>query len=137
MQDPKDPERDEVRDPLESTTRTQEYGDSRAALSLPVAQTRHMVVEVVGGPVDGLRRRSSGPSLTIGRGERNDLRLAHDLLVSTEHARIVKEGEHYWLEDLESRNGIYLGDERIRTRALIGPGTLFTVGKTCLEFMPH
>ena len=58
-------------------------------------------------------------------------------MVSTRHARIVREGRSFWLEDLGSRNGVYLGDERLTERALIGPGTTFTVGQTQLEFMPR
>ncbi len=94
-------------------------------------------VEVVGGPMDGHRRVVPGPALSIGRADDNDLCLALDALISGRHARIIREGEHYWLEDLDSRNGTFFGDERIQQRALIGPGTLFTVGKTCLEFMPR
>ena len=94
-------------------------------------------VEVVGGPMDGRGVTVTGGTLTIGREEGNDFVLALDSMVSAQHSRIVKEDEHFWLEDLESRNGTYFGDERIQAKALIGPGTLFTVGKTCLEFMPQ
>jgi len=94
-------------------------------------------VEVVGGPMDGIRQRVSANLFSIGRGEQNDLQLTHDETISSRHARILREGEHYWLEDLDSKNGTYLGDERIHKRALIGPGTLFIVGLTCLEFVPR
>ncbi len=94
-------------------------------------------VEVIGGPMDGLRQRVSKPLLTIGRGEIHDLSLGLDRMVSTNHACIVREGDHFHLEDLDSRNGTYIGDERIDQRSLIGPGTIFVVGRTCLEFMPY
>jgi len=94
-------------------------------------------VEVVGGPMDGLVAKVSRTYLTIGRGEMHDISLPLDLMVSSSHACIVREGDHYWLEDLGSRNGTYIGDERIVKRTLIGPGTIFVVGRTCLEFMPH
>ena len=87
--------------------------------------------------MDGLRRRASSPTFTIGRKAKNDLPLPFDSKVSAEHARIVRDGGHYWLEDLGSRNGTLIGDERISSRILIGPGTLFTVGLSCLEFMPR
>ena len=95
-----------------------------------------MQVEIVGGPMDGERTRVARSSFSIGRGERNDLSLRLDPLVSTRHARIVREGRSYWLEDRESRNGTFLGDERIGRRTLIGPGTIFMLGDTCLEFTP-
>jgi pSer/pThr/pTyr-binding forkhead associated (FHA) protein len=91
-------------------------------------------VEVVGGPMDGLRKTVAGSVLTLGRDEASDLTLPLDVSVSTRHARIVREKDHFWLEDLESRNGTFLGDKRIRKRALIGSGTHFTVGRTILEF---
>ena len=94
-------------------------------------------IEVVGGPMDGQRSLVRRPVVTIGRSEDNDLALALDTTTSTRHARIIREDDHYWLEDLGSRNGTYLGDERIRKRTLIGPGTLFTVGRTSVEFSPR
>lgn len=102
----------------------------------PQKEVWNIQVEVVGGSMDGLRSRVSSPSFTIGREAGNDLALVKDPMVSAHHARIVREGHHYWLEDLDSRNGVYLGDQRLSERVLIGPGTTFTVGRTELEFMP-
>ena len=87
--------------------------------------------------MDGQRTQVRRPVVTLGRSEDNDLALALDTTISTRHARIIREDDHYWLEDLGSRNGTYLGDERIRQRTLIGPGTLFTVGRTSVEFSPR
>ncbi|MEZ5965328.1 MAG: FHA domain-containing protein [Planctomycetota bacterium] len=91
-------------------------------------------LEVIGGPMDGQVRRVAKAIMTVGRSENNDFALPLDPMVSGTHARIVREGEHFWLEDLGSRNGTYFGDERLRARALIAPGTNFVVGRTCLEF---
>ncbi len=93
-------------------------------------------VEIVGGPMDGAGCRVPKETVIIGRGQDSDLSLFLDPLVSMKHARIVREDRHYWLEDLDSSNGTYLGDEKIRQRTLIGPGTIFVVGETCLEFTP-
>ena len=93
-------------------------------------------LEVMGGPMDGHRHRVTSASFTVGRGPTNDLALNLDSRVSLQHARIVQEGHHYWLEDLDSSNGTHIGDQRITERALIGPGTSFTVGDTVLEFLP-
>ncbi len=99
-------------------------------------RVEHISVEVVGGPMDGLRNRVETPDFTIGRDSGNDLALVVDPRVSARHARISREGHHYWLVDLGSRNGVYLGDQRLQERSLIGFGTRFTVGHTQLEFMP-
>lgn len=94
-------------------------------------------LEVVGGPMDGEVRRIAKAIVTMGRSENNDFALPQDPMVSATHARIVREGEHFWLEDLGSRNGTYFGDERLRARSLIAPGTTFIVGRTSLEFTPR
>ena len=86
--------------------------------------------------MDGEARRVPTAAFTIGRRETNDLTLRQDPTISNRHARIVREGQHYWLEDLDSSNGTFLGDKRIRDRTLIGAGTVFVVGRTSLEFMP-
>jgi pSer/pThr/pTyr-binding forkhead associated (FHA) protein len=105
-----------------------------AALVPP--ELEHVEVEVVGGPMDGIHRKLPSGTLTIGRGDKNDLALPLDDMVSTVHARIVKEGEHFWLEDLFSRNGTFIGDKRIKARTLIASGAQFVVGRTRIEFMP-
>ena len=97
----------------------------------------HICVEVIGGPMDGLRNRVETPWFTIGRDAGNDLPLGMDPMVSGRHARIVREGQHFWLEDLGSRNGVYIGDQKLAQRVLLGPGSMFTVGRTQLEFMPR
>ena len=99
-------------------------------------QSLAMHLEVVGGPMDGVTLYVAKDALVIGRGPKGDLSLRLDPLVSTTHARIVREGSSFWLEDLDSRNGTYVGEQRVEGRVLIGPGTLFVLGSTCLEFMP-
>ena len=103
---------------------------------LKTGRFREIQLEVVGGPMDGEKRRVEAASFTIGRGETNDLTLRQDATISGRHARIVREGQHYWLEDLDSSNGTFIGDQRIQERVLIGAGTVFVVGRTSLEFLP-
>ena len=98
----------------------------------PLAAIR---LEIVGGPMDGVSAQALCDVLVIGRSPRSDLCLHLDPLVSASHARIVRDGNAYWVEDLNSRNGTYIGEERIGERTLIGPGAQFVVGNTCLEFV--
>ncbi len=124
------------REPDADLTKTVVMVD-RPAPAPPIPEkVEHISVEVVGGPMDGLRNRVDGSEFTIGRDSGNDLALVVDTMVSALHARISREGHHYWLVDLNSRNGVYLGDQRLQKRSLIGFGTRFTVGHTQLEFMP-
>lgn len=50
--------------------------------------------------------------LLVGRSEDCDISLPQDYSVSRHHARIYPKGDTLVVEDLGSRNGIYLGDER-------------------------
>ena len=118
-------------------TKTQAFPVTRKREPAPIPEAVwHICVEVMGGPMDGLRSRVETATFTIGRDAGNDLTLSGDTMVSSKHARILREGNHYWLEDLSSRNGVFLGDQKLSERALIGPGTIFTVGWTQLEFTP-
>jgi len=93
-------------------------------------------LEVVGGPMDGITVHLSKDIVTIGRSPSSDLSLHIDPMVSMHHARIVRDGNGFWLEDMNSRNGTHIGQQRIQARTLIGAGTLFVLGSTSLEFLP-
>jgi pSer/pThr/pTyr-binding forkhead associated (FHA) protein len=58
-----------------------------------------------------------------------------DAMVSRRHARIVWDG-NYWIEDLGSSNGVYIGHERI-TRAPFRPGDTVTCGSLILKLIPE
>jgi sigma-B regulation protein RsbU (phosphoserine phosphatase) len=53
----------------------------------------------------------------IGRQPGNNLVL-RDARISRTHARVVAEGGGYWIEDLDSRNGVFVNDERVSKRRL-------------------
>jgi len=70
--------------------------------------------------------------LLIGRGSDAAIRLDDDY-VSTRHARIASSGEQWFVEDLGSTNGTYVGSSRITQATLINLGTQVRIGKTILE----
>ena len=76
--------------------------------------------------------------LTIGRREGSDLRLNYDSQVSRLHAHLGYDGNHFWLEDMGSRNGTFVDDERLSNgdKRTITPDTLFRVGRTWLRLDP-
>ena len=55
--------------------------------------------------------------------------------VSASHARIIKKGEEYYFDDLGSRNGSYLGKNRI-DRHQLSYGDVITIFKHQLRFVP-
>ncbi len=62
---------------------------------------------VIEGPDKGLSIKLEVREILIGRGKECDLFLT-DTLVSRKHARIYREGDGYYLQDLKSTNGTYL-----------------------------
>ncbi|RNL60794.1 FHA domain-containing protein [Nocardioides marmoriginsengisoli] len=70
--------------------------------------------------------------LLIGRGNDAAIRLDDDY-VSTRHARIASSGEQWYVEDLGSTNGTYVGNSRITQATAISLGTQIRIGKTILE----
>ena len=126
----------EPSDSLTSTTII-DRNETRPEAERVLEAGHYIEVEVVGGPMDGEKRRLAKACMTIGRGEMNDLPLRLDPTISMRHARIVREGQHFWLEDLESSNGTFIGDKQIRERTLIGAGGEFMVGHTSIELLPY
>ena len=69
-----------------------------------------VVLEVIGGPMDGLRGLIDKKG-TIGRKVGNALSLALDEEVSGRHAEILKEGHDWCIRDLNSTNGTFFQNE--------------------------
>ncbi len=65
---------------------------------------------------------AAGRVVRIGRGPDNDAVIDYPI-ISWEHARLVQEGEQFYVEDLNSRNGVAVNrvENRVR-RAVVQPG---------------
>ena len=73
-----------------------------------------------------------GPQLTIGRKDDNDLKIDNPA-VSGHHARIVKDAEGFFIEDLGSTNGTFLNDAKVQKQKLKNTDRI-NVGKHALIF---
>ncbi|WP_205473047.1 FHA domain-containing protein [Nocardioides sp. SYSU D00038] len=89
-------------------------------------------VLVVEGGNAGQRADLSGAPILIGRGPDAAIRLDDDY-VSTRHARIAASGDQWFVEDLGSTNGTYIGSVRITQPTTLTLGTQVRIGKTILE----
>jgi pSer/pThr/pTyr-binding forkhead associated (FHA) protein len=107
---------------------------SKQASTKPAAKRRgaptHVVV-VEGGNA-GERADLDQAPILIGRGPDAAIRLDDDY-VSTRHARIASSGDQWFVEDLGSTNGTYVGATRINQPTAIAIGTKVRIGKTILE----
>ena len=89
-------------------------------------------LQVVDGPNAGQSVPLSDGPILLGRGTDAAIRLDDDY-VSTRHARFATNGEQWFVEDLGSTNGTYLGSQRITTPIPIGLGIQVRLGKTIVE----
>ena len=89
-------------------------------------------VAIVDGANAGETASLDDAPLLIGRGSDAAIRLDDDY-VSTRHARIAASDDQWFVEDLGSTNGTYVGSSRISQPTAISLGTRIRIGKTILE----
>ncbi|MFC6286990.1 FHA domain-containing protein [Nocardioides sp. GCM10027113] len=89
-------------------------------------------VVVVDGANAGETASLDDAPILIGRGADAAIRLDDDY-VSTRHARIAASGDQWFVEDLGSTNGTYIGSVRITQPTTLTLGTQVRIGKTTLE----
>ncbi|MDP9821284.1 FHA domain-containing protein FhaB/FipA [Nocardioides massiliensis] len=89
-------------------------------------------VHIVEGANAGESISLDDAPLLIGRGSDAAIRLDDDY-VSTRHARIAASGDAWFVEDLGSTNGTYLGTQRLTQPATLNLGSQVRIGKTILE----
>ena len=96
----------------------------------PIEDARRLLV--IDGPSAG-RSLPLGPApVLLGRGEECTVAL-DDEYASTRHARLSRTDRGWVLEDLQSTNGTFVGEEQVTSAVLLGAGDRFRVGKTTLE----
>ena len=86
------------------------------------------------GPDAGKEVEITKPRVTGGRSMINDLILA-DKAISGTHFEVVAADDGYRLRDLDSTNGVYVGDLRVR-EVYLKPNMAFRVGHCDLRFQP-
>jgi transcriptional regulator with GAF, ATPase, and Fis domain len=97
-----------------------------------VRRLRKAKLVVIGGPDQGKEIEMSKARVTCGRSVIADL-VVQDKAVSGSHLEVVARDDGYRLRDLNSRNGTYVGDVKIR-EVYLRPGTQFRAGHTQLQF---
>lgn len=106
--------------------------ETRAEVEVPAAPKGCRLI-VVAGPDLGLEWSFKKAEITIGRAAENDIDFT-DIAVSRTHARIVREGETFFLTDLGTDNGTFLNGVKIEHEAL-SSGDELIVGARTLRFV--
>ena len=70
---------------------------------------------------------------TIGRDLSNTIVIS-DERISKFHAAILYENNLAWIEDLKSRNGIYLNGKKLAEKTILNDGSLIRLGTTILRY---
>ena len=84
------------------------------------------------GPLVGTEVELGSAPIMLGRAQECTVVLDDDYS-SGKHARLFPQGSRWFLEDLGSTNGTWLGDEQLSRASTVEPGDRIRIGKTVLE----
>jgi pSer/pThr/pTyr-binding forkhead associated (FHA) protein len=87
---------------------------------------------VTEGPLRGTTLPLTSSAILVGRAPSCTLVLDDDYS-SSRHARLYPEGGQWFVEDLGSTNGTFLGQARVERPTPVPPGAQVRVGKSTLE----
>lgn len=87
---------------------------------------------VTAGPLTGTSLPLGGSSILIGRSPACTLVLDDDYS-SSRHARIYPQGDQWYVEDLGSTNGTFLGDHPVTGATPLPPGVGVQIGRSVVE----
>jgi pSer/pThr/pTyr-binding forkhead associated (FHA) protein len=101
-----------------------------------------LVLTYMSGPHDGetVRMAALGdpPECTFGRSEACSIQIQNDPDISRSHARLYWNNGKWWLQDLGSLNGTYLGEflrsSKVSSPLLVMPGQIFRMGAARFRF---
>ncbi|MDO4911014.1 MAG: FHA domain-containing protein [Corynebacterium sp.] len=98
--------------------------------------TTGQILQIMDGPMMGSTLDISAlEEVTIGRSPDCTF-IVRDDYASSRHARLFRRGNDWFVEDLESRNGTFVGDYRIDQPERFGPGVDIKIGSTTLRLNP-
>lgn len=98
----------------------------------PRGRRAFSILAVVEGSLRGTTVPLKADGVLLGRNPECTLVLDDDF-ASGRHARIYFADKGWYVEDLDSTNGTYVGGERIDAPALLKEGTQLRIGTTVLE----
>jgi pSer/pThr/pTyr-binding forkhead associated (FHA) protein len=87
---------------------------------------------VTEGPLKGTTITLGEQSVLIGRNPNSTVVLADDY-ASGRHARVYPQDGEWYVEDLGSTNGTYLGNDKLTAPRQLSVGSALRIGTTVLE----
>jgi len=98
----------------------------------------HALLKVISGDEIGREYQISEAQCTIGLSDDVEIRLEDRLRhISRRHVQIAKEGDEFYIIDLESMNGTWLNDKKLKPfeRKKLASGDKLKLADTVLEFV--
>ena len=95
-------------------------------------RSRPQTLVVLDGPLRGRSYPLGNAPVLLGRSPEATVPLGDDY-ASGRHARLFPQGSRWFLEDLGSTNGTFVGQQRLTRAVPLDAGTPFRVGKSVLE----
>lgn len=132
---PESPVLDETEDPQISDTIFDDNDssfDALADINFGITDTGRWLIKVIGGPNNGAEfYMQAGHSYIIGTDPHTCDIVFQDKSVSRQHAKItVTADDTLLIEDLKSRNGVYVSGEAITERQSLTPSLIVNMGTT-------
>lgn len=94
--------------------------------------SRTVRLVVTTGPLAGTTIPLGQSAVVLGRAPGSTLVLDDDYS-SSRHARVFPQAGQWYVEDLGSTNGTFVGEQRITGPVLMSPGTAVRVGRNVIE----
>lgn len=106
--------------------------DQPRAAPIPKRETGPRRLAVTAGPLRGTTLPLGATAILVGRAPSNTLVLDDDYS-SSRHARLYPQDGQWYVEDLGSTNGTFLGRDRVTAPTPVRPGAQIRVGQTTIE----
>lgn len=115
-------------------TRSQRRQEKRAARPVRAEPKRkQLLLRVIEPEAHKGETFDLDDELTIGRSPGCGVPTPDDIYSSTVHARLYRQKDQLWVEDLGSTNGTYVNSERISQAHRLGKGDVLQAGSTVFE----
>jgi pSer/pThr/pTyr-binding forkhead associated (FHA) protein len=94
------------------------------------------VLSVLEGALTGHQFEITTAGLGIGREPGNEIVIT-DSGVSRQHARVILHNGMVWVQDVGSRNGVFVNGNRVPDHKQVKPGDKITVGLHVFQILMH
>ncbi|MGP5072297.1 FHA domain-containing protein FhaB/FipA [Arthrobacter rhombi] len=119
----------------EPTAREVRKNPELAPEPAPPAKKAARTLAILEGPLTGTSLDLAASPILLGRAQEATLVLEDDY-ASGRHARLFPQGSRWFIEDLGSTNGTYLGEHQLTRAQPVDIGQPIRIGKTVMELRP-